>query len=1728
MKNTAKRLTVATVVLALIAAVACVMFFSAPTSKSAHAEEGGVWTPNENWVVTEDNGETIYGYNGSFTHAIEYSEDYAAYDYVSMDVNLANAGSGEGNNLGFHFIHENGTDIFADMNMNRSVRVRRGEAWQGDINNYKQFKDYGDSWFNFKVVFFGETLHVLVDGQNMFTWTNTVEGETLGRVKLSISAWACTPKIKNLTAVKKTAESEYNYSSGWMYSEETSAGGATTPVYTHVGALDTVTGTSDFAACKSVSVDVNYKDIADNVGDGNNNLGFVITVKSKNDAPERKLFAFITRGNYIAIRYPDNVEQAVASTANIGLPLGQDKWFNFKLVFIGETVHALIDGRTVCSYENSDKDNYTFAEIKVGMSSWGLPCRIKNLFTTPKSGDDDVLSASAYAYSEEGGEGVYTHLRGDPDSVEKPNDAGAYNTFSADVRLNNSPAGLGDGNISLSIGLNGTDSYMFEYNPAPSRSYARLRFFDAGHAAEGIELGRKSIEIAPHETWVNLKAVYERDYIVFYIDGERVLSHFDTGSNDFSQARTKVSMWNLLGSAKNLKAEYTEKDYKGVDYLDLEFKKEPAAIVFDAENGDIAWGEEKGELQFTVTGADPTIISPRIEVAEGSMYSMKLSVRNTFAVRLKNNTAANKLTLRYVTAVDGDYDDVKKKTFDIEPNSDYKTYFFNISDVADCEHWKDNTSLKNCRHFLRGFKFTFEGATSGDIAIDAITFEREDRLWEKAASEFSCTADKTAKTVTVSGKVLDKYAGKTVTVYETSIKNYNELLSYKDNVKIATGKANDKGEFEITFPLVRDNGVSHLSTIFLAEVDGVKLNNSFMIENWRDFTENPYAFTLNALTVDVTTAPYNAKGDGFTNDNDAIQSAIDYVSAQGGGTVLLPGDKNDPYGRRYIATQLNMKNNVELRIEEGAILWQSQRFEEYAYDGYAPVYGHDIDIPGVPWTHAAASWNLPFIYANYVENVRVTGGGEIRMMDTGTQWLDGNSYGDSDIVRNCASVIHLHVFAAYDSKNIDVSDILVKRGNIWHMPCEDSRNIYFGNVRMTEVSCINGDGLSFGFGTQNVYIDRCTLYSNDDAIVLSGCYDDPRGHTEHSWWKATPDREHFSGIDNISVNRSNMYGGHGLTFITWGSHGPNAENVEIHDIYAVDNVLGGTSTSVGCWTDNPFYGESWMEGIGVSGSYSQWEKNDYSPIKNLYIMNNIYTDPCLLGTWAGNTPEIAPATNAITDCGIYSPKGFINGSFDKTLRFESEKTWETRLAYWSSKVEDNGEVGVVKVGTKSAYAPDTKQNVDIDDHAGYVKGGGELYQGLFNVFGAYKFTAKVKLISGTAKLFVRNAVTGDVIAEKDLTASEEYQTVELEYRLEHGATVAIGVSHSGEETDVVYIDDATLVTVKDPSIFDVDGDTNAFNFDTDNGFTAYNSTGKAAQVNNGILTVPADDEYKIILDQIGKLEEVDASVDIIISGGIGVNGGLYVGVGEVEYAADKIDAYNINVEYTTGDVYYVHLYEFSAENGFMGRIAQSAAITLPNVGRISLRVVIKDNTLFAFTDGNDDYVLMYALPANYAGGNVGLRSQRTLTRFDNLSVTSPQYADAPGSRAELDKITALAEKFVKSAYTEASYAALESALNEARALDGTATQSEIDVVKAKVDSAIAGLVKAEPTTPDTPVTPDPIVKTETVTVTEKDTGMTVGFYVMLGLFVATVAAVVTVALLKKRKAKKEHFDGTDE
>lgn len=87
---------------------------------------------------------------------------------------------------------------------------------------------------------------------------------------------------------------------------------------------------------------------------------------------------------------------------------------------------------------------------------------------------------------------------------------------------------------------------------------------------------------------------------------------------------------------------------------------------------------------------------------------------------------------------------------------------------------------------------------------------------------------------------------------------------------------------------------------------------------------------------------YGAVGDGATNDAAAIQSAIDACNAAGGGRVVLEG------GHTHYSSSIELKSNVELHLEQGALL--------KAHSDISTYFNPNGDDASVAAVSGAASW----------------------------------------------------------------------------------------------------------------------------------------------------------------------------------------------------------------------------------------------------------------------------------------------------------------------------------------------------------------------------------------------------------------------------------------------------------------------------------------------------------------------------------------------------------------------------------------------------------------------------------------------------------------------------------------------------------------------------------------------------------------------------------------------------
>lgn len=646
-------------------------------------------------------------------------------------------------------------------------------------------------------------------------------------------------------------------------------------------------------------------------------------------------------------------------------------------------------------------------------------------------------------------------------------------------------------------------------------------------------------------------------------------------------------------------------------------------------------------LALTVNGRGG-FVSRSLPLDPGGCYSMLMPRRNTVFMILSNPDGLASATLSFTSETARDYRSENAVTLPLPKDGQPHALYFNLS------------ACPGCDGRLTGFRLETEGC--GTLLVHGYSFEQEKPLESPSVTVSSCLADPDAMTLTIAGvftgALPSVYAAGRLCLYAGTMADAHGLGASHETTAGKTfigsiplsAVAADGGFRMAGLPLrLGETTLLPYQLLLFAEAGGAAplcLSDRFYVDNYEAFDSNPYAFDLPEYTVRVT--DFGAFGDAVHNDTDAIQAALDHVSDAGGGRVVLPGSA-DRYGRRYIVTSLLLRDNVELHFEDGAILWQSQRRDEYPYQ---PAVGHDGVIPGINWTHNLHVSNLPLIQGANLSHIKITGHGSIRMLDTGSEeGVDMPGY-----AAGCYRRIHCIPLGLFCCTDVETRDFEVIRSNNYNTEYNHCHRVYIANIRLHEVKCVSGDGFGMA-GAQGVRVNRCFLQSNDDGVVMSCHYYDPRGIL---WWTNLKDDD--NSCRNITVLHSylNSGGGKGLAFITWGTSDPNQEREEISGVYATDNYLTSVNP-VGTWPDNPYNGKQ---------PFDNSETDDYSPVKDVRIFGNRYAGNCTLGP--------IRATNVLTDCGVNSASDFRNGDF----ALGGMSNWTT----WKNRAPDS--VGTVVYADK--------------------------------------------------------------------------------------------------------------------------------------------------------------------------------------------------------------------------------------------------------------------------------------------------------------------------------------------------------------------------------------------------------------------------------------------------------------
>ncbi|MCC8170310.1 MAG: glycoside hydrolase family 28 protein [Parabacteroides sp.] len=217
------------------------------------------------------------------------------------------------------------------------------------------------------------------------------------------------------------------------------------------------------------------------------------------------------------------------------------------------------------------------------------------------------------------------------------------------------------------------------------------------------------------------------------------------------------------------------------------------------------------------------------------------------------------------------------------------------------------------------------------------------------------------------------------------------------------------------------------------------------------------ASSLRAETIDVTGR--GARGDGVTDNTVIIQRAVDECSEKGGGTVSVPSGI-------YLIRPIELKSDVNLRLEAGAVLLGSTRLADYDC--------------AFPFEKGSMNQSSGLLFARGQNHISVTGSGIIDGQGGNRAFQFGN---DADGGPKRPKIIY---FA--ECRDVTVTGVTLRNSAYWVQHYERCEDVTIRGVKVFSRCNYNNDGLDID--AKNATISDCYIDVEDDAICFKSDHPD--------------------------------------------------------------------------------------------------------------------------------------------------------------------------------------------------------------------------------------------------------------------------------------------------------------------------------------------------------------------------------------------------------------------------------------------------------------------------------------------------------------------------------------------------------------------------------------------------------------------------------------------------------------
>ena len=299
---------------------------------------------------------------------------------------------------------------------------------------------------------------------------------------------------------------------------------------------------------------------------------------------------------------------------------------------------------------------------------------------------------------------------------------------------------------------------------------------------------------------------------------------------------------------------------------------------------------------------------------------------------------------------------------------------------------------------------------------------------------------------------------------------------------------------------------------------------------------------------------YGAVADGKTLNTAAIQQAIDAAAAAGGGVVRIPAGT-------FRSGAIFLKKDVELYLDEGAVLLGSNQIEDYP-KRETRIEGH------------FEPWRMALVNAQQLDRVRIGGKGK----------LDGNGimfwaafWQRRKENPRCTNLeVERPRLVFIDRCNdVRIEGLRLQDSGFWNLHLYRCDGVVIEGLRITSPTAGKGnvlapstDGIDID-SSRNVTVRRCYISVNDDNIALKGS----KGPLADRDADSPP-------VENIVVEDCEFGDGNGV--ITCGSEATVVGRVTVRNC-----VISGRTNllTLKLRPDTPqHYSDITVDGIKVSGT----------------------------------------------------------------------------------------------------------------------------------------------------------------------------------------------------------------------------------------------------------------------------------------------------------------------------------------------------------------------------------------------------------------------------------------------------------------------------------------------------------------------------------------------------------------